>query len=327
MLVAATYGRGIWQTPLWTAGTALSAASVDSRFAHLRNQSFNSTSSPFAITLLNTGSIALLPAPFAITGDFAETDNCANQSIAPGSGCTILVTFTPQAVGPLTGQMIIYANVYGGQLSVDLNGVGTASGTVTLSPASESFGQIEEGTVSPALTITVANASLAAVPISSLSVTAPFVFSGNGCGDVSLAANTDCPLQVEFAPTTTGVFTGLLTLTDGAGTQTVPLNGTAAAPPTDILNPPAPASLAFATTPEGQLSAAQSVTITNIGGMPLTVIAISISGQISTDQQLRHAIGGGRGVCTISVVFAPRSSGALAARSPSADASEPRPCR
>ncbi len=310
VLVAATYGRGIWQTPLWTAGTALSAASVTPASHTFGNQSFNSTSSPFAITLLNTGSIALLPTPFAITGDFAETDNCANQSIAPGSGCTILVTFTPQAVGPLTGQMIIYANVYGGQLSVDLNGVGTASGTVTLSPASESFGQIEEGTVSPALTITVANASLAAVPISSVSVTAPFVLSGNGCGVVSLAGNADCPLQVEFAPTTTGVFNGLLTLTDGAGTQTVPLNGTAAAPPTDILNPPAPASLAFATTPEGQLSAAQSVTITNIGGMPLTLIAISVSGQFQQTNNCGTQLAAGA-VCTISVVFAPAQLGAL----------------
>ncbi len=310
VLVAATYGRGIWQTPLWTAGTALSAASVTPASHTFGNQSFNSTSSPFAISVLNTGSIALLPTSIAITGDFAETDNCANQSIAPGSGCTILVTFTPQAVGPLTGQMIIYANVYGGQLSVDLNGVGTASGTVTLSPASESFGQIVEGTVSPALTITVANSSLAAVPISSLSVTAPFVLSGNGCGAVSLAANADCPLQVEFAPTATGAFSGLLTLTDGAGTQTVPLNGTAAAPPTDILNPPAPASLAFAAIPDGQLSAAQSVTITNIGGMPLTAIAISISGQFQQTNNCGTQLAAGA-VCTISVVFAPTQLGAL----------------
>ncbi len=310
VLVAATYGRGIWQTPLWTAGTALSAASVAPASHTFANQSFNSTSNPFAVTILNTGSIALLPTSIAMTGDFGETDNCVNQSITPGSSCTIQITFTPQAAGPLTGQMIIYANVYGGQLSVDLNGTGTASGSVTLSPASENFGQIEEGTISAALTITVANSSLAAVPISSLAVTAPFVLSGNGCGATSLAGNSDCPLQVEFAPTTTGAFSGLLTLTDGAGTQTVQLNGTAAAPPTDILNPPAPASLAFAATPEGQLSAAQSVTITNIGGMPLTTIGLSVSGQFQQSNNCGTQLAAGA-VCTISVVFAPTQLGAI----------------
>jgi hypothetical protein len=319
VLVAATYGRGIWQTPLWTAGTALSAASVAPASHTFASQAFNSTSSPITFTLVNIGSIALAPTPFAMTGDFGETDNCVNQSIAPGSSCTILVTFTPQAAGPLTGEMIIYANVYGGQLSVDLNGTGTISGTVTLTPASESYGQIEEGTVSPALTITVVNGG-AAVPISSLSVTAPFVLSGNGCGATSLAANSDCPLQVEFAPTTAGVFTGLLTLTDGAGTQTVQLNGIAAAPPTDIINPPEPASsLAFPSTPEGQLSAAQSVTITNIGGIPLTGIAISISGQFEQTNNCGTQLAAGA-VCTISVVFAPTQLGALSGTLTIADA-------
>ena len=319
VLVAATYGRGIWQTPLWTAGTALSAASVNPASYTFASQSANSTSSRIPITVLNTGSIALAPSSIAITGDFGETDNCVNQSIAPGSSCTIWVTFTPQTVGPLTGEMTIYANIYGGQISVDLNGTGTIAGAVTLTPPSEGFGQIEVGTVSSPLTITVANSSLAPIPISSVSVSAPFVLSGNGCGTTSLAANSDCPLQVEFAPTTAGVFTGQLTLTDGAGTQTVQLNGTGLAPPTDTLNPPAPASLAFAATPQGQLSAAQSVTITNSGGMPLTAIAVSISGQFQQTNNCGTQLAAGA-VCTISVIFAPTQLGALSGTLTIADA-------
>ena len=310
VLVAATYGRGIWQTPLFTAATALSAASVNPASYTFANQSVNSTSGRIAITVLNTGSIALAPSSIAITGDFGETDNCVNQSIAPGSSCIIWVTFTPQTTGPLTGEMTIYANIYGGQLSVDISGTGTLSSQVTLTPPSESYGQIEEGTVSSPLTITVANGNLVPIPISSLSVSAPFVLSGNGCGTTSLAANTDCPLQVEFAPTTAGVFTGQLTLTDGAGTQTVQLSGTAVAPPTDTLNPPAAASLAFAATPESQLSASQSVTVTNSGGMPLTAIAVSISGQFQQTNNCGTQLAAGA-VCTISVIFAPTQLGAL----------------
>jgi len=308
VLVAATYGRGIWQTPLWSAGTALTAASANPAWLTFSSQGFNSSSSPMPVTLLNTGSLALAPTSVAVTGDFSETDNCVNQSIAPGASCTIKVTFTPQAPGPLTGEMTIYANVYGGQLTVDLNGAGTASGAVTLTPANENFSQIEEGTVSAPLSVSVANSG-AAVPISSVTVTAPFTIpaNGNSCGTTSLAANSDCAIQIEFAPTTAGAFTGLLTLTDGAGTQTVQLNGTAVNPPTDILNP---SSLVFPATPEGQLASALPVTITNMGGMPLTSISVSISGEFQQSNNCSTQLAAGA-VCTISVVFAPTQLGAL----------------
>ena len=65
--------------------------------------------------------------------------------------------------------------------------------------------------------MTAANSGAAAIPISSIIVTPPFVLSGNSCGTTSLAANSDCQLQVEFAPTQAGAATGLLTFTDGAG--------------------------------------------------------------------------------------------------------------
>jgi hypothetical protein len=310
MLVAATYGRGIWQTPLFTAGAALSSASLDPSAYTFPNQSINSTSSAIVVTVLNTGSIALTPTSIALGGDFSETDNCVNQPIAPGSSCSIGVTFTPLAAGPFTGELIIYANVYGGQLSVDLNGTGIIAGTVTLTPVSVSFGSIEEGTVSSPLTITVANTDLLPIAITSLSINPPFVLYSDGCGTTSLAANAACPLQVEFAPTTTGTATGQLTLTDGAGTQTVQFIGIGEAPPTDTLNPPALSSLTFAATPEGQLSAAQSVTLTNSGGLPLTSIAISISGQFQQTNNCSTQLAAGA-VCTISVVFAPTQSGAL----------------
>ena len=83
------------------------------------------------MTLKNTGSLALVPTSISTSSSFSETDNCVNASIAAGASCSIQVTFTPQAAGPLTGLMTIYANVYGGQLTVDLNGTGAISGVVT----------------------------------------------------------------------------------------------------------------------------------------------------------------------------------------------------
>ncbi len=118
--------------------------------------------------------------------------------------CTIEVTFTPQATGPLTGKMTIYANVYGGQLTVDLTGMGAARGVVMLTPSTLDFSQVEVGATSTPLQVTAANNGSAAIPIGSVYITPPFVISSNSCGTTSLAANSDCQLQVEFAPTQAG---------------------------------------------------------------------------------------------------------------------------
>ena len=145
------------------------------------------------------------------------------------------------------------------------------------------------------------------VPISSVSITPPFSLSSNSCGTASLSANSVCQLAVEFAPTQTGPVTGLLTFVDGAGTQTVGLSGTGVAAPADVLNP---TSLSFPSTPDGQLSAAESVTLTNSGGVELTAISISTSAQFQTTNTCGTQLPAGA-VCTISVIFAPTQGGAI----------------
>jgi hypothetical protein len=307
VLVAATYGRGIWQTPLWSAGTGLTSAAASPASLAFPSQVFDTSSSSLTVTLENTGSVALAPTSISVAGDFSETDNCVNASVAAGAGCAIQVTFTPHATGPLSGQMTIFADVYGGQLTVDLSGTGAPAGVISLTPSTVSFGQVEVGATSAPLPVTAANSSAVAIPIGSVTITPPFVILGNSCGATSLAPNTDCQVQVEFAPTQAGAASGLLTFTDGAGTQTVELSGVGASPPADVLNPP---SLAFPATPVGQLSAAQSVTITNSGGLPLTSISITASTQFQESSTCGTQLAAGA-VCTVSVQFAPTQTGAV----------------
>ena len=138
--------------------------------------------------------------------------------------------------------MSINANVFGGQLTVDLTGTGTPAGVVSLTPASIDFGQVQVGTTSAPLPVQAGNSGATAIPINSIAVTPPFAIASNTCGTVSLAANSSCQVLVEFAPTQPGAPAGTLTFTDGAGTQTVALNGTGAAAPTDTL---APLALSF----------------------------------------------------------------------------------
>jgi hypothetical protein len=307
VLVAATYGRGIWQSPLWTAGTSLTAAAPSPTALTFASQVFGTASSVQTVTLQNTGSIALTVTAISMSGDFSETDNCMNTSVAAGSSCAIQVTFTPSGSGSRAGQMTISANVYGGQLTVDMTGTGTAPGAVILTPASIDFGQVEVGTTSAPMQVQAGNSSGTAIPISGVAITSPFAISSNTCGTANLAANSSCQVQVKFAPTQPGAAAGTLTLTDGAGTQTVALTGTGAAAATDNLNP---GSLSFSATATGALSATQTITLTNAGDLTLTAINISASGQFQVSNNCGTQLTG-HAACTVSVVFAPTQLGSL----------------
>jgi hypothetical protein len=307
VLVAATYGRGIWQTPLWTASTSLTAAAPSPSSLTFASQLFGTASSVQTVTLQNTGSSALAVTAISMSGDFSETDNCVNISIAAGASCAIKVTFTPSAAGSRTGQMTINANVYGGQLTADMTGTGTAAGAVSLTPPSIDFGEVEVGTTSASLQVQAGNSSGVAIPINSVAITSPFKISSNTCGTTTLAANSSCQVLIRFTPTQPGAAAGTLTFTDGAGTQTVALNGTGAAAATDDLNP---GSLSFSATATGALSTAQTITLTNTGDLTLTAISVSANGAFQTSNNCGTQLTG-HAACTISVVFAPTQLGSL----------------
>ncbi len=315
VLTAGTYGRGVWQTALWTAGASVTTATAAPNSLTFPSQVFGTASTAQPVVLANTGSLALTPTSIAMTGDFSETDNCQSQTIAAGSNCTIQVTFTPGATGSRTGQMTISANIYGGQLTVQLSGTGAPAGAITLTPPSISFdpspGQnsglppVTVGTTSWLFPVTAGNSGAAVIPITSVSVTGPFALATNACGTTSLAANADCQMQLTFTPMQEGAAAGTLTLVDGAGTQTVLLSGFGYAAPTDLVNP---TSVSFPATAMNQVSAALGVLLTNTGDLPLTSIVFSNTGPFQTSstcgtQLAAHA------ACTINVIFAPTQLG------------------
>ena len=315
VLAASTYGRGVWQIPLWTAATQLTTASATPSSLTFGTQADGTTSSPQTVTLTNTGGIALIPTAVSATGDFSETDNCIGASVNAGGSCTIQVTFTPTQSGSRTGTLTISANVAGGQLTVALSGTGESPTAVSATPAMVDFGQVEVGTSSTAMQVTLSNTNATAIAISGVVVPAPFVLASNACGS-SLAANSSCQLNVEFAPTQTGSAAATMTITDDAGTQAVALSGTGAAVPTDTLSP---SSLVFSGTVVGQLSPAQAVTLTNSGGVALSSIAITVAGPFQASSNCGTQLAAGSS-CAISVVFAPTATGAATGSLTVADA-------
>ena len=305
-LVAGTYGRGLWMTPLWSSSASLTTATTSAASLTFPDQAVGTTSSQQTLTLSNTGTAALNPTLIQISAVFSETDNCQGATIPVGGSCSIQVVFSPAAAGPASGQMAISANVNGGQLTVGLSGTGIPASAMTVSPTSVDFGSVATGTSSAPLPVTVSNASSAAIQINSVKTSAPFNVVSNSCG-ATVAAQSSCQIEVGFTPSQAGTATGTLTVDDGDGMQTVALQGIGASAPTDSLSP---SSLAFPGTAVGQVSAAQSVQITNSGDEPLTSIAAGVSAGFQIASNNCTAQLAGHSSCSIGVEFAPAQAGA-----------------
>ncbi len=150
------------------------------------------------------------------------------------------------------------------------------------------------------------NSGSASVIISSVTITPPFTISSNKCTS-SLEAGADCQLLLAFAPTQRGAATGKLTFIEGTNTQTVALSGFGWAPPSDGLSA---TSLSFGGIETGQFSPAQPITLSNTGDLPLTGIAVTVSGPFTESDNCNGQLAANYPLasCTISVQFAPNAS-------------------
>ena len=107
-------------------GTGINAITTSPSSLSFAQQKVGTTSVSKQITLTNHENI---PAPLAtlITGNFAGTDACGG--VVPAlSTCVVSVTFTPTALGALTGAITFADQVTpGGRVTVSLSGTGTSA--------------------------------------------------------------------------------------------------------------------------------------------------------------------------------------------------------
>ena len=306
MLRAGTYGRGLWQIPLLNATTIQAPAiTLSSTSLTFTAQAVATQSTAQTITVTSSGNQPVTFGAPAVSGDFVETDNCAGQTLATGATCTFNISFAPTKTGTRSGQLTIYANVPGGQATVSLSGTGTAAAAVVLTPLTLTFPATLVNQTAASQIVTVANTGANPVILSSPIITGDFKIAANTCG-ATLAPQTACSLSISFTPTAGGARTGVLTVTDSAGTQTAQLTGTGNAPATDTL---APTSLTFAQQAIGTTSVAQQITLTNAGDVALTLIAASVSPGDFTATNSCGASLNPHSTCAISVAFVPTAVG------------------
>lgn len=190
------------------------------------NQALNTTSAPQTITVSNTGTATLDITSITASTEFSETNNCGS-SVAAKSDCQIQVTFTPTLAVSKSGVVTVTSNAGDSPDNIQLHGTGV-SPTVTVSPASLTFGNQAVGTTSPTQAVTITNNQTKALSITSIAASTEFSETNN-C-PASLAAAANCTVKVAFAPTQTGQQSGTLTITDNVtgSPQVVTLSGSTA---------------------------------------------------------------------------------------------------
>ena len=315
MLRAGTYGRGLWQIPLLTAASpAAPAITLSATSFTFAAQQVATQSAAQTLTITGSGNAPVTFGTPAITGDFTETDNCAGKTIAVNATCTVQIVFAPTATGALSGQLTIYANISGGQAVVALNGTGTTPASIVLTPLTLAFAATIVNQNAAAQNITISNTggnpATLQTPVILGADPADFAITANTC-TATLAPANSCTVSITFTPTASGARSATLSITDSAGTasletQTASLTGTGNAPATDTLSP---LSLTFAQQQIGTTSPAQTVTLTNSGGVPLTLIGASLSpGDFSVVNACGNSLAAGSS-CAFKVTFSPTAAG------------------
>ncbi|MGD0693506.1 MAG: choice-of-anchor D domain-containing protein [Terriglobia bacterium] len=285
-------------------GTGVGAmAQLSPTYINFGYQGVGTTSPPQLVSLANSGNATLNVTSIVASGDFAQTNNCP-ATIGPGANCTISVTFTPTAIGTRNGTVSVTDNAPGSPQVVTLTGVG-AQPAVTFSPASLTFGPQPVGTTSAPQTVTLISSGNATLSITSIVASGDFAQTNN-C-PAGLAAGYSCQISVRFTPTSIGIRTGTITVTDNApnSPQSVPLTGTGGVPVANLF----PTSLTFGSQDLGTTSPPQNVTLSNTGTGPLSITSIVTSpSDFAQTNNCGSSVAAGAN-CTIAVTFSPTANG------------------
>lgn len=192
-------------------------------------QSGRSVSTTVTITNQKSGNVNLSSASTRGSG-FSMSGLPTPLTLSPGQSYTFKIAFSPTAAGAVTGSFQAYNARNSAIVSIPLTGTGTASGQLTLSPSSASFGSVTVGSsVSKSGSLSANGASVTISSASSSS--SEFVLSGISLPK-TLAAGQSATYSVTFTPQSSGTANGtvLFSSVSGSASEAVSGTGVAAAP-------------------------------------------------------------------------------------------------
>jgi len=185
------------------------------------------TSAAKTVTLENHETVAINVSTGISGSSFKISGGTCGSTLAAGKDCTVLVTFTPSALGAVSGTLTLTDSPDSNSPhSIALSGTGSTQTTVT--PTTLAFGNVFVHNTSAAKTITLENHQSTTISVDTGISGSGFAISGGTCGS-TLAAGKDCTVLVTFTPTALGAVTGTLLLTtspDSASPHSIALSGT-----------------------------------------------------------------------------------------------------
>jgi hypothetical protein len=214
-------------------------------------------------------------------------------------------------------------NAAGSPHVVPLTGNGVSAQIAFLANPPLDFGNKLVGSTSSAGAVYIKNTGNALLTFAPMTVSGDFaVYTPTTTCGATLAASAECNVMITFTPVATGTRAGSLIVAGNAwnSPQTFALTGVGIAPAVG-LDPAPPAGLTFAARlVNSGPSAAQTITVTNIGGADLHITGVGPSGDYgATSGQADFAIQNSTcpgaelepdESCTISVTFTPTARGA-----------------
>jgi hypothetical protein len=290
------------------------------------------------LNVANTGARALFMNAISVSGtgfalNTSGTTCRLNEPIAVNAQCQLAVRFiSSQEVSNAQGFLVINHNAPGNVSTIALTAsIGSGAG-ITVAGGPLNFPDTPVGTSSPEQLLSIRSTGALALRINSIVLNPGDYLAGPSTSCVpgaDIPAGGSCTLGVVLRPVTQGQRSGSVNITHNASSTptTVDLSGIGT-PTTHPLARLSASTLDFPATPIGNTASAQSISISNAGGAPLVVSALSVTGpgfQLADESCTRAALAPGAS-CSVSVRFAPAAAGtASGTLALSANSSPPSP--
>lgn len=299
------------QLYLW-GSTAVSYVTLTPTSANFGSVLVGVAGTPQNFTLTNSYTQALTISSIATSlTDYGVSSNCpvSPSTLASNATCTVTVTFTPTATGTRSDTLTVSHDAPGSPTTASLTGTGMSAPTgVSFSPTSLSWGNVQVGQASGAKSVTLTNNTSAALGIASIGVGSDFIITSKTCplSPSTVAVGSSCTISVAFQPLAQGLRSDMITVTDtdASSPQQVALSGTGVIGPVLF----SPTSLTFPSTAVGSTSATQAAILTNELTTSLTISGITATGNFPQTNNCPATLPVS-GSCTVTVAFAPTSSG------------------
>ena len=188
------------------------------------------TSDEWYVAVNNNGPTTFTPATVSVSdGRFSinqELSSCAlGAPVPPGGDCTVRLTFTPNAPGPVSAILTVAESGFQAvSVSTTVRGAG-GDPMLRTNPAGQALGAVVVGQSSPEFLFDVENVSLVPTSVASVRVVGPnpddFVISSNSCAERSLNPRSTCSIGVTFTPKASGQRSAVIEVATPTGQYTV----------------------------------------------------------------------------------------------------------